>query len=76
MSDYQPIGTPEAHYAPARYGPFECRNCVHFKSGTNSSEGTCNHPDVQADGRRGYIKTNAKGLPIVEALGCCNYFKP
>lgn len=76
MSKYSedPIGTPKAHYAPPSSGPFKCGNCVHYSSSAIGL-GLCNHSEVRADAEAGHIKKNKEGKPIVEANGCCNYFR-
>lgn len=56
------IGTPIAHYAPPKDGPFRCDHCVHFKK-----PGECNHPAVIVDpGVRGKVAPD----------GCCNFYHP
>jgi hypothetical protein len=76
MSKYstEPIGTPKAHYAPPEKGPFKCGLCVHYTEG-QLSMGLCDHPEVKADADAGHIKRNKEGKAIVEANGCCNYFR-
>jgi len=67
--DAAPIGTRLSGYAGPESGPFECGNCIHFED-----EGsTCKHPAVIGDPE---IEKNENGLAIVEAEGCCNFFRP
>ena len=74
MSKNEPIGTTHANYAPASAGPFRCGGCLHYK-GNPINLGLCDHPDVAEDARDGEIKVNKEGKPIVEANGCCTYFR-
>jgi len=66
MSQFDPIGTRKSGYAPPRDGPFRCGHCEHY------SDGKCNHPDVESDKQ---VPKAADGKGIVEADGCCNYFR-
>jgi len=67
----EPIGTPKAHYAGPKSGPFRCSICVHFRAqGSN-----CDHPDVKADADAGHIEKDEAGRPVVAPAGCCNYFR-
>lgn len=75
MYEDAPIGTPHANYAPAKMGPFECSRCTHFHGGSGSSDGTCSHPDVMRDAKNGHIQSDAQGHAMVQARGCCTYWR-
>jgi hypothetical protein len=79
-----PIGTRVSGYAGAESGPFECGNCLHFSAGPEgivpggnaegSAEGRCKHPVVVDDPE--VKKDEEEEFAIVEAEGCCNFFRP
>lgn len=67
MSQFDPVGTKKSGYAPPGLGPFECEHCEHYDAGL------CDHPDVEADPE---VKKSTDGRGIVEAEGCCTYYRP
>ena len=52
-------GTPQTNYHSARFGPAECRTCIHMKRPDR-----CDHPEVIAD-------PEVRGK--VEPLGWCKF---
>jgi hypothetical protein len=67
------LGTPHSGYLGADYAPFACHACLHF-----SWPHLCEHPDVIEDAKRGLggLKLQKSGRAVVQAGGCCNYFRP
>lgn len=74
MNRNEATGTKRSKYAPAKDGPFSCDRCIHYhRVSGDKDQGTCDHPEVQADAKDGEIPSNTHGLPLVDAGGCCEY---
>lgn len=71
MDHSQPgLGTKKTGFVRAKFGPFLCGNCIHFKN-LGQGSGICLHEDVRSDPE--VPKVNGE-VPVVVA-DCCDEFR-
>jgi hypothetical protein len=68
-------GTELGAYQGPEEGPFRCGRCVHFMAAAEASGGKdeCWHPEVIKDPD---MEIDDDGHALVDARGCCEYFRP